>query len=402
VQRHHRAHHSNPNLEQGNTMRRRTFVAAGLASSALSAQQSPRSDWRPSGRDWVRGPKVANKIAAVCQPVPFGSQRLDPTSYLGRRFDINYNTGLLRTIDLDDYLRGYGKKPNMPPGEYLGKFMQGLSRMYLITGDASARDRLDRIVRTWLRVQSADGWLGSYQRFKSWDIWEHKYVLLGLLDYYALTCEEPALASARKVGDFILANLGPELGDILQSGHWALGSASILEPMVYLYRYTGEAKYLRFCEYILEALEGPTGPKLIRTLTTGSRRVCDVEDTWANRAAREIRFKDTGQIRNRSKGYEMLSCIIGIARMYQLTGRPECLAVAVNAWEDIVENRLYLTGSSGADECFKDDRCLPAETHDSPAEACVTARWIFLSRVLFEITGAPRYADPPVPISMRH
>ena len=70
-----------------------------------------------------------------------------------------------------------------------------------------------------------------------------------------------------------------------------MGSASILEPMVYLYRDTGDPKYLRFCEYVVESFESPTGPEFDRTMTTGSKRVCDVEDPFANRAAREMKFK---------------------------------------------------------------------------------------------------------------
>ncbi len=345
-------------------------------------------------RDWAKTPLIANQIAEACQPIAYAAQRLDPQSYLGGRVDLNFRTGLLHTFDVDIYLNSYGQNPKWPSGEYLGKFMQGLSAMYLYTGEPVAKERLDKIIATWRRVQAPDGWLGTTQRFKSWDIWEHKYVLLGLVDYHALTGGPAALEAARKIGDMMCANIGPGLGDIMQSGHWALGSASILEPMVYLYRCTGERKYLGFCEYIVESFEGPTGPKLISIMTTGSKRVCDVEDTWANRAAREIKFgTGIGQVRNRSKGYEMLSCIIGLARMYQLTGKPEYLNVAVNAWQDITANRLCLAGSSGADECFKDDHCLPAETSDSPAEGCVTAHWIFLSRVLFEITGEARYAD---------
>lgn len=365
-------------------MKRRAFLAAGMASGLKSPQGS---------REWVRGPIVPNRVAGVCQPAALSGQTMDPSSYLGRRVDINYRTGLLQTFDPDEYLRGYGAKPKWPPGEYLGKFIQGLARMHVLTGDGAARDRLDRIVRGWLKIQSPDGWLGSYARFKSWDIWEHKYVLLGLLDYYALTGVEDSLAAAKRIGNLICKHLGPALGNILQSGHWALGSASILEPMVSLYRFTGESRYLHFCEYILDALEGPAGPKLLTILTKGSRRVCDVEDTWANRPAREVRFQGSGQIRNRSKGYEMLSCLIGALRMYELTGRRDCLTAAANAWKDISDNRLYLAGSSGADECFKDDHCLPAETLDGPAESCVTAHWIYLSRTLFDLTGEPRYAD---------
>jgi DUF1680 family protein len=345
-------------------------------------------------RAWAKAPVVTNTVNDACQPVAYAAQRLDPQSYLGRRVDINYRTGLLKTFSVDDYLDSYGTNPKWPSGEYLGKFMQGLSRMSLYTGDPVARERLDKIIQTWGRIQAPDGWLGTCEHFKSWDIWEHKYVLLGLVDYYALTGDEKALNAARKIGDLYCATIGPELGDINHSGHWALGSASILEPMTYLYRHTGDPKYLRFCDYVVQSFESPTGPKLISVMTTGSKRVCDVEDTLANRAAREMKFgAANGQIRNRSKGYEMLSCIIGLARMHQLTGKPEYLTVAVNAWQDISANRLYLAGSSGADECFKDDHCLPTETSDGPAEGCVTAHWIFLSRVLFEITGEACYAD---------
>ena len=36
----------------------------------------------------------------------------------------------------------------------------------------------------------------------------------------------------------------------------------------------------------------------------------------------------------------MLSCIIGLARMYQLTGNPEYRAVAENAWMDRVPRQF--------------------------------------------------------------
>lgn len=52
-------------------------------------------------------------------------------------------------------------------------------------------------------------------------------MLLGLVDYYAGTGEEAARSAARKIGDLLHAHLGPERGNILQSGHWALGSASV-------------------------------------------------------------------------------------------------------------------------------------------------------------------------------
>jgi len=375
-------------LDRGRTW---THQTTSIASTEISKTSESDGSTPPAGGGL---PIIANQVVDACPPVSFQAWRLDPQSYLGRRVDINFRTGLLSTFDIDLYLDSYGEKPEWPSGEYLGKFVQGLSAMVRTNGDSRTRDRLDRIIAQWRQVQADDGWLGTTERFKSWDIWEHKYVLLGLLEYYALTGDDNALDAARQIGDLLCRHVGPGLGDIMHSGHWAMGSASILEPMVYLYRMTGEAKYLRFCQYIVDALDGPTGPKLITTLTSGSKRVCDIEDPWANRPVREIKFRDSlGQVRNRSKAYEMLSCLIGLARMHQLTEEPKYRDAAINAWQDIADHRLYVAGSSDADECFKDDGCLPADKSDGAAEACVTAHWIYLSRVLFEITGDVRYAD---------
>jgi len=77
---------------------------------------------------------VANKIKDACEPVCYAGQRLDRASYLGRRVDLNFRTGLLQTFSVEDYLASYGTNPKWPTGEYLGKIMQGLSRMHLLHG----------------------------------------------------------------------------------------------------------------------------------------------------------------------------------------------------------------------------------------------------------------------------
>jgi hypothetical protein len=161
-----------------------------------------------------------------------------------------------------------------------------------------------------------------------------------------------------------------------------MGGGSILEPMTYLYRYTGDQKYLQLCNELIRAYEGPTGPHIITILTHthGSKRVYDIIDP-------------VSKWHNGRKGYEMLSCIIGIVRMYQLTGKPEYLATAINAWQDIVANRLYITGTTTTHETFREDHVLPGEVADEVGEGCVTAHWIFLNRLLFNLSGDLRYID---------
>ena len=171
-------------------------TSRAASSKAAGAAAEPQS----GGRTWAKAPVVANQIADVCHPFGYAGQRLDPASYLGRRVDINFNTGLLRTIDVDDSMKPYvtGEIPKMPSGEYLGKFMQGYSRMYLYSGNADAMSRMKKIVRTMRKARAADGWLGTAGRFVSWDVWEHTYVLLGFLEHYLLTGDPDALEGANR------------------------------------------------------------------------------------------------------------------------------------------------------------------------------------------------------------
>src|ERR1700744_5126039 len=103
--------------------------------------------------------------------------------------------------------------------------------------------------------------------------------------------------------------------------HNGLAPGSILEPMVDLYRYTGDPKYLAFCRYILRAFEQPTGPKIVSNL---------------ERTANVTKVGD-------AKAYEMLSCFLGILKYYKLTGEEKYLHLLEQAWSDIVAHRLYIT-----------------------------------------------------------
>ena len=103
-----------------------------------------------------------------------------------------------------------------------------------------------------------------------------------------------------------------------------MASTSVLEPMCYLYRHTGEKKYLDFCYYITRNIDQHS--KVISALTAG-KRVEEVAD---------------------SKAYEMLSNLVGLVELYRLTGDEKFLTPATNAWADIVKDHLYLSGTTSA------------------------------------------------------
>ena len=139
-----------------------------------------------------------------------------------------------------------------------------------------------------------------------------------------------------------------------------MAPTSILEPMVELYRFTGECKYLDFCNYIIEAWEEEGGPKIISSLTTS------------------VSVYKTAN----GKAYEMMSNLVGLLELYRLTGIGKYLIAVQNAWLDITSKRLYIHGTASHTEHFQDDFDLnPIGQYDAtqycgPGEGCVTVTWI--------------------------
>ncbi len=236
---------------------------------------------------------------------------------------------------------------------------------------------MDRIADILISCQNEDGYLGTYMPgdyWTDWDVWAHKYNLLGLLSYYAVTGYKPALEACVKIGDLLCRTFGENNGQrsiIDNSPHVGMASTSVLEPMTYLYRFTGDKKYLDFCLYIIKAYEFENGPKIISTLNTIGK---------VNKTAD-------------AKAYEMMSNLTGIVKLYQLTGDEKFLKAADNAWKDISTHKLYITGTSSKGELFLDDFVLPAGNDAHMGEGCVTVTWLQFSQALYYLTGESKYIN---------
>lgn len=46
----------------------------------------------------------------------------------------------------------------------------------------------------------------------SWDVWSHRYDLMGLLRYYEISGFKPALSASEKIGDLLIKTFGMEKG----------------------------------------------------------------------------------------------------------------------------------------------------------------------------------------------
>jgi len=303
--------------------------------------------------------------------------RVQIHGWIGTRVAGNESNRLAK-VDVDRLLEGYRKRPGRQSwdGEHVGKWLHAATLAWVNTGDPALRTKLDHTASELSKCQLADGYLGTYldkDRWTEWDVWAHKYNLIGLLTYAQYTGEQEPIQVCRRMADLLCNTFGDTPGkrDIIQAGeHVGMAPTSVLEPMVLLYRMTGEPRYLDFCKYILRSWEQPNGPHIISRLLK-LKRVDKVGD---------------------AKAYEMLSCLNGALEYYRATGdHPEILEACLNAWQDIVNHRLYLTGTASYYEVFHDDFDLP-NTNDV-GETCVTVTWMQFNAQLLRLTGQARFAE---------
>jgi len=302
--------------------------------------------------------------------------RVRLTGWLGARTAANA-TNRLAKIDTVRLLEGYKKRPGRQTwdGEHIGKWLHAATLAWVYTGDPKLRAKLDEAVAELCQCQLADGYLGTYldaDRWTEWDVWAHKYNLLGLVTYMRYTGNLAPLPTCRRMADLLCRTFGdgPGQRDIIPAGHHiGMAPTSVLEPMVLLYRLTGESRYLGFCNYLLGSWEQPNGPHILSRLLDG---------------------KGVNEVGN-GKAYEMLSCLNGALELYRTTGDRRLLDACQKAWQDIVDHRLYLTGAASYCELFHDEFDLP--NNNNVGETCVTVTWLQFNAQLLRLTGEARFAE---------
>jgi hypothetical protein len=319
-------------------------------------------------------PEVVVVQPDALRPADPGQIRLE--GLVGYRVDGNRKARLAGHVALSEHrlLEGFRERPGRQSytGEHAGKWLDAAATACAYDpADQVLQHKLDRIAAGLIDCQMPDGYLGTYlqaERWTSWDVWVHKYDLIGLLAYYRATGDRRALAACRRAADLLVATFHDGGREILKSDdQLGLASTSVLEPICRLYEQTGDPRYLQFARYIIrKADEGP------RVLTA-------IEQ-----------FKTVQRVGNK-KAYEMMSVYLGLIEYWRATGERRGLEAAILAWDSIRRENVHLTGGIDAHEVF----CPPHVLHTTGAvtETCVQAQWLMLNLQLLRITGEARYAD---------
>lgn len=278
--------------------------------------------------------------------------------------------------------------------EFWGKYMHAAVPFWKYSGSAALKARIDAGLARVLQAQEPSGYIGNYPEARrcgaGWEVWGMKYTLLGLLYAYDGAGDRRALDAACRLCDYLIAELGPNgrRGVPLRHTGWfgGLPSCSVLEPVVWLYRRTGEARYLDFATYIVGQLcDEKDSPQLVRQadLPVADRRLEVVPKVFNTKNAHVHLLK----------AYEMMSCYQGLVEYYEVTGKKVFLDAAVKTAESIRATEVNLAGGASAGEYWFRGADQQYRHISWQQETCVLTTWMRLCAKLLAVTGDPKWGD---------
>lgn len=271
-------------------------------------------------------------------------------------------------------------------GEHAGKWLYTASLAVNRTSDDSLRSLLIKTADYLVANQEADGYMGSYspelritnknskQHKKSWDTWSLGCMMLGLVQLHREIADDKYLTAAKKIGDLLLNTFGEGAANITDYGtRYGYSATVVLEPVVELYKETNDKRYLDFAQLIVKQVEQREGLKLI---------------------AAALNNRDMETVAD-GKAYQVIWNITGLAKLYEVTGNPDYLKAVENAWQNIRDYHLTVTGGPWGG-IGKHKECFNAKNYWDPAgfiETCSTMSWIQLNKFLLHLTGDAKYAQ---------
>ena len=128
--------------------------------------------------------------------------RVKLAGWIGARIQANEANRLL-PLDAERLLEGYRQRPGRQiwDGEHVGKWLHAATLAWANTGDPALRRKLDYVAAELVKCQLPDGYLGTYtetNRWTLWDVWAHKYNLIGLITYARHTGNPAPLPACRR------------------------------------------------------------------------------------------------------------------------------------------------------------------------------------------------------------
>lgn len=296
---------------------------------------------------------------------------------------VNWNKGVLPYATFVDLFRV--GRTQFAVGEMWGKATRSASLFYRYTQDPELKTILDETVKDLLSTERPNGSISCSPIEKqpesaTGDIWERKYVMLGLMDYYDWVNHDPAvLQSLIRQADCVIDQVGRAPKSPINQMGWSsekIESSTILEPIMRLYQMTGYQRYLDFATYIIEA--------------GGAKN----HDLFKNAYNNVEPYKMAGTY---PKAYEITSLFEGLAKYYRVTGKPEVKRMLDNYYNNVRTKEMTIIGNGGADQPYFPKvngeawtNTALEQTHPNikrMMETCVGVTWMKYCSQLMRLTG---------------
>ncbi|XAY87846.1 glycoside hydrolase family 127 protein (plasmid) [Sphingomonas parapaucimobilis] len=343
-------------------------------------------------------------LPAKAEPLPLSAVRLRPSVYATA---VETNRRYLYRLSPDRLLHNFRKYAGLEPkapiyggwesdtiaGHTLGHYMSALVLTWQQTGDTEMRRRADYIVAELAEAQAkrGTGYVGALGRKRAdgtvvdgeeifpeimagkiksggFDLngsWSPLYTVhklfAGLLDIHGGWGNAQALDVAVKLGGYF-ARVFAALDDAQMQTVLGCEYGGLNESYAELYQRTNDRQWLALAERIYDR-------KVLDPLVAG-------EDKLAN-------FHANTQVPK----------LIGLARIHEITGKPEPARGASFFWETVTGHHSYVIGGNADREYFSEPDTIARHITDQTCEHCNTYNMMKLTRHLYGWQPDGRYFD---------
>jgi uncharacterized protein len=334
------------------------------------------------------------------QPVPFTAVRVQD-SFWSPRFETNRTTTVrydFQKCEETGRIDNFAKAGRLMPGPFRGtpfddsdvfKVIEGAAYTLALHPDPELAKYLDDLIAKIAAAQEPDGYLYSArtidpkcrvdffgpQRWSnlavSHELYNVGHMYEAAVAHFQATGKKSLLNVALKNADLICKTFGPGADQLKEPP----GHQEIEIGLVKLYRATGERKYLDQAKFFLDTRGRAEGHRLRGAGQQDHKPVLE-QDQAVGHAVRA--------------GY----MYAGMTDVAALTGAAEFVAAVDRLWQDVVTQKLYLTGGIGAQhggEAFGEGYELPnASAYNETCAAIANALW---NHRLFLLHGDAGYVD---------
>ena len=298
---------------------------------------------------------------------------------------------LLLRFDIERYVRMFEERSyrDWPPvGEQAGKWLEASAH----AGNAEVRTKAAEMLRRLVAAQGDDGYLGitdaklrtDRRPIRAMEALELHATLQALLTVHERWGDASALAAARRLGDCLVERIGPGKAEFWpvpndvtlagRSDRYGLEATMLAGPMARLHRLSGEARYLKWSEWVVASIDRWSGAGALSNLGKVASGRLGIHEIQPLVHACALHLN-----------------LLALLELHRSSGDPSLLRKVRGAWRDIAESRVYITGGVGAAERYHGAHHLP--NGGDVAETCATASWLLLSQRLLELTGEAAFAD---------